>query len=539
MREPLWLILSSDYVEQELAAEFGRLPPCFLPVGMKRLFEYQIERIGAGKEVWITLPESFEPPAADLEILRHAGVQILPVPDGFSLGEAVVYVCNLIAAGGRALNLLHGDTLIDVPFAGEQDEVAVAETADGYSWAEVESGADGFVASLRTVMAGVPTDRQHPVACGYFAFSTASEIVRCLVRARCDFVEGVTLYAKARRMRARRVDSWFDFGHLRTFYQSRRFVTTERAFNSLRIVNGTVRKVSSALPDKIVAEATWYAQLPPPLRIYAARLIDAGRTADGDPYYETEYEYLPTLAELFVFGSLGRVSWNGIIQSCADFLTACAVRPVGVQNGTDALVTLIRPKTLDRLEQFALDSDISIDGEMRYRGRPLPSLVRIAEEVSALLDGRRPCPAPVMHGDFCFSNILYNSRVRRVRVIDPRGYVGRNETRIDGDTRYDLAKLHHSIGGRYDHIVAGRYSLRGNGNDYSIDFENLPHQSWVESAFMDIEIESVRADTEEVKAIGVSLFLSMLPLHADQPARQQAFVANALRLYAALAGGGM
>jgi hypothetical protein len=32
----------------------------------------------------------------------------------------------------------------------------------------------------------------------------------------------------------------------------------------------------------------------------------------------------------------------------------------------------------------------------------------------------------------------------------------------------------------------------------------------------------------------VHLFLSMLPLHADDPARQDALLANALRLYATL-----
>jgi len=34
-----------------------------------------------------------------------------------------------------------------------------------------------------------------------------------------------------------------------------------------------------------------------------------------------------------------------------------------------------------------------------------------------------------------------------------------------------------------------------------------------------------------VRAVTVSLFLSMIPLHADKPERQKAFVANALRLF--------
>lgn len=536
MTPPLWLILSSDYIEQELAAEFGRLPPCFLPVGMKRLYEYQLAGIGPGCEVWITLPESFRPPAADLAILERSGAQVLAVPDGLSLGDAAVYACNLVAVGGRAINLLHGDTLVEVPFASVPDTISVADTADGYSWAEVDCDGDGRVGSLRTVMAGVPSESRSPVACGYFAFSDAAELVRCLVRARGDFIAGVTGYAAARTVRARRVGRWFDFGHLRTFYRSRRFVTTARAFNALRITGGTVRKTSHAAPDKIRAEADWYAGLPPPLRIYAARLIDAGRTEDGQPCYETEYEYLPTLAELFVFGSLDRASWTAILHSCADFLAACAAHPAPGRNGTDTLVALVRDKTLERLDQFAHTGDVPIDRAMRYRGRALPSLRRIAEEIAAAVDRSPPCPAPVMHGDLCFSNILYNSRVGRIRVIDPRGYVAPDAPSIHGDPRYDLAKLAHSIAGRYDHIVAGRYALDVYADDHAIVFENAPHHAWVERGFREIVVGQARADTDEIKAITVGLFLSMLPLHADQPSRQRAFVANALRLYAGLAG---
>lgn len=37
------VILSGQYVEQDLRAEFGQIPPSFLPVGNKRLYTYQIK----------------------------------------------------------------------------------------------------------------------------------------------------------------------------------------------------------------------------------------------------------------------------------------------------------------------------------------------------------------------------------------------------------------------------------------------------------------------------------------------------------------
>ena len=40
MSASLFLILSGTYVSPELVAEFGRLPPCFLPNGTRRLYDW-------------------------------------------------------------------------------------------------------------------------------------------------------------------------------------------------------------------------------------------------------------------------------------------------------------------------------------------------------------------------------------------------------------------------------------------------------------------------------------------------------------------
>jgi hypothetical protein len=51
------LITSASYVADELAAEFGLLPPAFLPVGHNRLYDLQVGILGDG--VHLTLPQSF------------------------------------------------------------------------------------------------------------------------------------------------------------------------------------------------------------------------------------------------------------------------------------------------------------------------------------------------------------------------------------------------------------------------------------------------------------------------------------------------
>src|SRR5690349_7290884 len=93
------LIMSGAPVGQELAAEFGPLPPALLPVGVQRLYELQLKALAGAGPVHLVLPETFALPAADAQRLAELGVQVIPAPEGLKLGEAVVYALNTIGAG--------------------------------------------------------------------------------------------------------------------------------------------------------------------------------------------------------------------------------------------------------------------------------------------------------------------------------------------------------------------------------------------------------------------------------------------------------
>lgn len=529
----LRLIASGAYVDQELSAEFGALPPAFLPIGVSRLFEAQIAALGPGGPLHLTLPESFVLAPSDRRRLEELDVTVVPVPEGLRLGESIVYAINFIGVPLGGVELLHGDTLIeDIP-SGD-DLIALSHEGDDYSWAiaEVE---DGRIVKLKTLLAGTANAILRPVVCGYFAFSSAALLVRCITRARGDFIGGLNLYADSRPVAAGFVSKWRDFGHIQTYFRSRRDVTTSRVFNSLRIDACAVWK-SSADEAKMQAEANWLRSLPPAASPYSARLLDAG-FENGRAFYTTEYQYAPTVADLLVFSEIGRPTWRTILRSCADFLTACASCK-GPGSADDALRELAIHKTGERLERFASQTGFDISASNRLDGLSLPSLTRISEDIAQAIELQTGRPQNVMHGDFCFSNILYNSRSGRIVAIDPRGHVAAGAPTLFGDTRYDLAKLSHSISGHYDQILAGRYRLERHGeHDMAISFEVGPHVPWLQGMLADFEVDGVRADSLSVKATTVALFLSMLPLHSDRPDRQMAFIANTLRLYSELEKG--
>ena len=490
MNGGLWLVMSGAYVTQELVAEFGQIPPSFLPVGNRRLYEYQFERIGPTRTIYLTLPETFRVPAQDDRRLAELSVTILPIPEGLSLGEAAVFALNLIGGQDQAVSMLHGDTLIEAMPTADLDWIGISAGSEGYSWAEVTLDGDRIV-GVETVAAGVSREIAAPVVCGLFAFAHTTALVRGITRSRGSFIGGILDYARQHPLRALEVPVWYDFGHVQTYFRSRRLVTGTRHFNELRIDGKTARKTSRD-NMKIRAEASWLADVPPPLRIYCARLIDAGEEKDGRAFYETEYGYLPTLAELFVFGMLGRPAWTRMLDSCHDFLESCPTCANEV-SGDLLLRELTITKTAARLSRFANETGFDVDQMMRYDGQPLPSLMQIAEDIANHIDFDSKRPARVMHGDFCFSNILYDSRVQRIRVIDPRGYVDAERPSIYGDVRYDIAKLSHSTVGRYDQIIAGRYHLTSSANRFDLTFEQLPQHAWLEDAMGDFGVHGVDA----------------------------------------------
>ena len=56
----MFLIMSGDYIDQEFQSEFGRIPPSFLPLGNKRLFQHQIKLAPHNTQVYLTIPESYQ-----------------------------------------------------------------------------------------------------------------------------------------------------------------------------------------------------------------------------------------------------------------------------------------------------------------------------------------------------------------------------------------------------------------------------------------------------------------------------------------------
>ncbi|WP_439533846.1 phosphotransferase [Polymorphobacter sp.] len=517
------LLTSGAYVGAELQAEFGRVPPAFLPVGGSLLIHHQLQRLGAtASRTILSLPDDFVVDPIETGRLAAAGVEIVAMDPRLSLGRSVAKLIAAISEDSP-IEIIHGDTLIDCLPAAVEDAMSIGEASDGYHWATV-SVVDGCVASVANE---VPVGDPQPgsILSGAFRFSDPALLLRCLVDADDSFVAALDAYARRRQVAAVAMAGWLDFGHLQTFFRSRHHLAASRHFNSLRITDGVVHK-SSDQRFKMAAEASWLRTLPASLQLYSARLIedDSSRTGDG---YATEYAYLPTVAEIYL-SRLNARGWQRILGAMTGFVEAeTRCRGEGVST---SLATLGIEKTRARLEA-ARDVLPALDAERRIGGQACPAPSRMLEELFARIAAAPPRPPSIMHGDLCFSNILYNSRNQRICVIDPRGYVEDGRASAYGDTRYDLAKLAHSIIGRYDQILGGQYRLDDSAGNVELTLPADPVKDALEHQFLEQSVDGIAFDSDAVIATMITLFFSMIPLHREDPRRQRAFFANGAQLF--------
>jgi hypothetical protein len=182
------LITSAAYVNTEFQTEFGRLPPAFLPVGNRRLFEHQIESLHKhfpGEALAISLPDSYQLAEKDARYLARHAVQTLRSDERLDLASAVATALAQLPPGAAPLRILHGDTLVtDLPH--DPDVIGIVRTIEDYAW-EVEQ-ADHAAES---------------VWCGYFCFADPGRFLALLQEGGHNFTAAVRAYS-AQRARERR-----------------------------------------------------------------------------------------------------------------------------------------------------------------------------------------------------------------------------------------------------------------------------------------------------------------------------------------------
>jgi len=506
----MFLIMSGAYVSQELQSEFGKIPPSFLPLGNRRLFQHQVNSVPEGKKIFISLPEHFIIESHDRSWLEEHHVSVLRVPEGLTLGASLVASLNLAEYDNNPpLSILFGDTLLpSLPL--DENIISISKVEDSYRWAVVDDSQNSW---LNTSDGRLELD-QHDVVCGYFNFNQPRQLLKALTMAHWDFIESLNFYHEKCGLSSVEVHDWLDCGHINTYYRSKAKFTTQRSFNNLEITPHWIRK-SSYKTAKIAAEANWFEQVPAHLRVFLPQYLGS-KIEKQSASYQLEYLHYTAL--------------NEILNACLSFIEQCQLHEAPSQTKALDFKILFDQKTNDRLNEYCQSIGCELDTVWSFNGQFDASF----EDLLSCSNQFLPAPSMkqnVVHGDFCFSNILYDFRTDNIKTFDPRGLDLHDEFTIFGDSYYDVAKLSHSLLGLYDWIIAGYYDVQINDRDISFKVGDSESIKGIQTLFLTLINDKFQLSSNALYAMQIHLFLSMLPLHADDEKRQQALMANAFRLY--------
>ncbi|EIV7687806.1 hypothetical protein MA092_001819 [Salmonella enterica] len=533
------VINSAAYVNDDLRAEFGLLPPCFLPLGNKRLYRYQVESLKKNfpnEEIYISLPEEYVIGEFDKLFFEENAIKIIKSPYYLSQGESLSLILKeLSIESNERLIINYGDTLFNTFRNDSLNYFYVSKNIGYYNRAPVEINNQKFSIGQNSPA----VDNGELVISGFFCFNDISMLSQCLHNAGCNFLSAIECYYSKVTTQIVMTDDWYDFGHLNSFFTSRTSITTEREFNSLRIDNDCVRKKSSK-KQKMLGEANWFINLPSELSIYIPRIFNV-KEYDTYAEYTIEYLYNLPLSDMAVFCELPASCWINVFNSCQRFLDISREYSdkSRVLNASDKeeYNKLYLHKTMHRLSEFEKTTSLDLNKSITFNGVKYPSIKDIAYITSEFIKPVCEDDIIITHGDFCFSNILYDFRSQRIKLIDPRGINFYNELSIWGDIRYDLAKLNHSVIGRYDLIIAEHFSLAFDYGKNTINFKLFDDNfKNITDAYLKVfdSFKKLKYSSLEIDCITIHLFLSMLPLHSDSKIRQDAFIANVYRLYSNL-----
>ena len=503
------LVTSAAYVNEELQSEFGKIPPCFLPLQNKRLFEHQIKLLKKiGEKIVFSLPQHFVMSNHDYLFFEENDVEIIYSDHNVSLSESIINVLEFFNKTEESVLILHGDTLFDA-LPKQKNDFYVSTSDDNYNWGKISNFNSKLVYS------------------GLFWLENQIFFIDCLKSCN-SFIKAIDQYKSKNKINDIFVECWYDFGHFTTYFRSKSKFTTQRVFNELVISKHSVKKTSKNA-FKLNAEYNWFVNLPTNLKYYIPAIIGQIPKKKEKSGYELEYLYLNTLNELFVFGVNNTVIWDKIFESCFEFLQLASEHKL--KDYTINFKEGLLNKTLTRLEEFSRISNIDQSKNWIFNGIIIPNLQQISNDCMDLISDSNH--VALVHGDFCFSNIIYDFRKQSVKLIDPRGLDFEDNETMYGDIRYDIAKISHSVIGLYDFIIAERYAIKQNENNYNLEFKlNINNDTKIiQNLFLEKLYSTFGFNFNEILAITIHLFLSMLPLHHDNKQKQFALLANSFRLY--------
>lgn len=531
------VIPSAKIVPEDLQS-LGKLPAVIYPVGQGIVFDYLFKQYQSrAKSVKIICYEMADAVEQGLIPYRTEKVQLIRLPKLGSLADTI-YAGLKMSHSPLIINFADTIVLDELP-ENCPDGFFYSEDYVSDTWTFFEDE-DGMLTSVWDKQKGLDEKARKKLFVGVFWMSDEADFKRCLEQAFKESVQGLStfyhalkLYSKTHRMQPVQAEDWFDIGHAEKYYDSKLEVQA-REFNHISIdKNRGILRKSSDDREKFIGEILWYLRLPADIEYVRPRVFSYSVNYDC-PYVAMEYYAYHTVHELFLYGDLNYYQWIdvfGRIRFIYNDFKRYSVKDDGIRA---ALEDVYLNKTLDRLGKLKNDRRFSsfFNMPVYVNGTRYLTLDDVCNRIKTVIPEQLydADTFHIIHGDLCFSNIMVDSNFSFIKVIDPRGQFGSYD--IYGDQRYELAKLFHSVDGKYDYIIKDLFRIAVDENNAKIDFEILerPRNIDLYELFLQVFQKEIGGERKKIELIEALLFLSMIPLHGENVNHQYAMLATGLQI---------
>lgn len=288
-----------------------------------------------------------------------------------------------------------------------------------------------------------------------------------------------------------------------------------RAYNSIKILPfGLVEKSSSS--DRLSDEVCYYDSLPHDV----AHLFPRKQRyyqADGKHHLVLEYYPYHNLGQYMI--SNDPFDWNSVFENLKATLDLFSSYSEKDSDSESYAAAMYIDKTKTEYQNFKSayhDHELFSSPRIVINDVEYLNFETIWNDVSLLIEKNLLSYRRTMiHGDMCFSNILYHPKTG-ARFIDMRGSFGVRG--IYGDSMYDYAKLLHSVEGGYELFINDCFTVakKSTGVYTSSLFCNKNKEKALSSyvsVFKDKNIDLIRL----VEGL---IFVGMCARHYDSSDRQ-------------------
>lgn len=367
---------------------------------------------------------------------------------------------------------------------------------------------------------------------GYFN-AKSSEITKALglMDDTSDLIYLVNLLMKGDEVYTTSKTKWVDCGHEVNYQKTKKELINSRSFNKMIVTEkGQIIKKSEHV-QKLKNETNYVHQLPLNIQAFYPRIIEERSISNEEYCYVMDYFSAPNIAEIMLYWNTKDEQWKTIFERFTTFFSE--FKKYQTTFSIDQFKNFYLEKTFGRIDAFRnqLTSTKSIiEQKIWVNGYACESIFTLKEyieqKIEKLFNTANFC---IMHGDFCFNNILFNPLNEEMKLIDARGSFSEDAVGIYGDLLYDLAKLAHSSIYGYDYLVNDLFTLSEKNDNYHLQFLWRENRNVLVDLTNDI-ISNNNYDQNDIKFVVGLLFLSMPPLHSDSQKRQKAMYVHGLMI---------